>query len=170
VKKARSSEITRIFDSYTTNAHFVGTEQLVWVMGFDDRKKAGTANLQLVGHTKTYTKVVLPQTQDCIGDQPAEALVGKCVKVKITESQKWHISGYITDFAPKPEKVPANYFEELEQKRREALLKSFEEDENEKIVAKTDNALTFHLIGMAALAIGFYLLLRTVYHGLNLNY
>jgi len=36
-KKARSSEVTKIFDSYTTNGHFVGTEQLVWIMGFDDR-------------------------------------------------------------------------------------------------------------------------------------
>lgn len=36
-KKARSTEITKIFDSYTTNGHFVGSEQLVWIMGFDDR-------------------------------------------------------------------------------------------------------------------------------------
>ena len=36
-KKARSSEITEIFNSYTTNGHFVGSEQLVWIMGFDDR-------------------------------------------------------------------------------------------------------------------------------------
>ena len=36
-KKSRSQEITSIFNSYTTNGHFVGTEQLVWIMGFDDR-------------------------------------------------------------------------------------------------------------------------------------
>jgi threonylcarbamoyladenosine tRNA methylthiotransferase CDKAL1 len=36
-KKARSQEITTIFNSYSTNGHFVGTEQLVWIMGFDDR-------------------------------------------------------------------------------------------------------------------------------------
>lgn len=89
VKKSRSQEITRIFDSYATNAHFVGTEQLCWVMGFDDRvKKNGDGSLpQLHAHTKTYTKVVLPQTKEAIGDeQPAASLIGKCVRVKITEA------------------------------------------------------------------------------------
>jgi len=60
--KQRSSEVTTIFNSYMTNHHFVGTEQLVWVMGFDDRaKKLQTSEKpQLMGHTKTYTKVVIP--------------------------------------------------------------------------------------------------------------
>ena len=70
-KKARSTEITKIFDSYTTNNHFVGTEQLVWVMGFDDRVKknnTGDKKPQLQGHTKTYTKVVLDQTAEVLAD------------------------------------------------------------------------------------------------------
>jgi tRNA A37 methylthiotransferase MiaB len=96
-------------------------------MGFDDRVKKALDNAekkpQLIGHTKTYCKVVLPQLKDVIGeDQPAEALIGKCVKVKVTEAGKWHISGYIIDWAPKPEKVPADYFENLEQKRKNALI------------------------------------------------
>ena len=56
--KRRSNEITKLFDSYTTNNHFVGTEQLVWIIGYDDRVKK-SENKQLMGHTKTYTKVVL---------------------------------------------------------------------------------------------------------------
>jgi hypothetical protein len=44
------------------------------------------------------------------------------VKVKITEATKWHVSGYIIDWSPKPLKAPANYFEDLERKRKEALL------------------------------------------------
>lgn len=38
--KKRSSEITNIFNSYTTNEHLLGTEQLVWIIGFDDRKSS----------------------------------------------------------------------------------------------------------------------------------
>lgn len=69
--KQRSSEVTTIFNSYMTNHHFVGTEQLVWVMGFDDRVKKDKSNTekpQLMGHTKHYTKVVIPQTSEVIGD------------------------------------------------------------------------------------------------------
>jgi len=40
-------------------------------MGFDDRvRKVGDGSLpQLHAHTKTYTKVVLPQTKEAIGDE-----------------------------------------------------------------------------------------------------
>ena len=65
--KKRSMELTKLFDSYTTNNHFVGTEQLVWIVGFDDRKKI-VDNKQLMGHTKSYTKVVLTPTKEIIGD------------------------------------------------------------------------------------------------------
>lgn len=64
--KKRSTEMTKLFDSYSTNNHFVGTEQLVWLIGYDDRKKNET--LQLMGHTKTFTKVVLPISTAVIGD------------------------------------------------------------------------------------------------------
>ena len=124
-KKARSQEITNIFNSYTTNGHYVGSEQLVWIMGFDDRVPRRKPNLveqqplpQLQGHTKHYTKVVLEQTAEALLDQPAEALIGKCVKVLITESQKWHISGRIIDASPEPERVPADYFERLQEQRK----------------------------------------------------
>ena len=69
-------------------------------MGFDDRvpKKRTALNRetatddtpevlpQLQGHTKTYTKVVLEQTEESLAGQPAEALIGKCVKVFVTSA------------------------------------------------------------------------------------
>ena len=39
--KRRSGDITNIFNSYETNQRFVGREELVWVIGFDDRKTSG---------------------------------------------------------------------------------------------------------------------------------
>ena len=107
-------------------------------MGFDDRVKRKSKPdevvideplPQLQGHTKTYTKVVLEQRTDILGDQPAEALIGKCVKVFITGAQKWHISGKIIDASPAPDRAPTNYFEKLEAKRKEELLKQFQADE-----------------------------------------
>lgn len=97
--KKRSGDVTTIFNSYSTNKHYQGTEQLVWIIGFDDRKSsAPESEKQLMGHTKSYTKVVLDQTAECLGvDQPARALVGKCVKIKVLETHKWHIAGKIID-------------------------------------------------------------------------
>ena len=60
--------MTQIFNSYTTNDKFLGTEQLVWIIGFDDRKSsAPDSEKQLMGHTKTYTKVVLDQNKETLG-------------------------------------------------------------------------------------------------------
>ena len=60
--KKRSGEITSIFNSYTTHDKYMGTEQLVWVLGYDDRKSAAPdSEKQMMGHTKAYTKVVLNQ-------------------------------------------------------------------------------------------------------------
>jgi len=54
-----------------------------------------------MGHTKGYAKVVLNQDEETLGtNQPATALIGKCVKIKVTETHKWHISGHIIDLAP----------------------------------------------------------------------
>lgn len=38
--KKRSSEVTKLFDSYTTNLHYMGETVLVWIIGYDDRKNA----------------------------------------------------------------------------------------------------------------------------------
>jgi len=60
--KKRSNAVTKVFDSYTTNLHYMGETVLVWIIGYDDRKNALNADKpQLLGHTKSYTKVVLNQ-------------------------------------------------------------------------------------------------------------
>ena len=60
-----------------------------------------------MGHTKSYSKVVLSQDDETlkIDMQQVKALFGKCVKIKVTETHKWHISGHIIDVNPKPETV-----------------------------------------------------------------
>lgn len=128
--KKRSGDVTRIFNSYSTNTHYLGTEQLVWIIGLDDRKSnLADHEKQLMGHTKSYTKVVLAQTSESLGmDQPAKALIGKCVKVSVTETHKWHVSGHIVDAAPKPVEVAEDYFEKLDKQRKEKLRKELQDD------------------------------------------
>jgi len=82
-----------------------------------------------MGHTKSYTKVVLTPTKEIIGDQPAEALLGKCVKIMVTEAQKWHVSGYIIDANPVLPEAPVDYFEKLEKQRYEETLKEQKAEE-----------------------------------------
>ena len=118
--KKRSSAVTKVFDSYTTNLHYMGETVLVWVIGFDDRKAAEkTQKPQLLGHTKSYTKVVINQDEASLGGQPAEALLGRVIEVKVTETHKWHISGHITNANPKVPQPASNaaYFAEREGQR-----------------------------------------------------
>jgi threonylcarbamoyladenosine tRNA methylthiotransferase CDKAL1 len=56
--KKRSNALTKLFNGYPTNLHYLGEEVLVWIYGYDDRAKTSD-NPQLLGHTKAYTKVVL---------------------------------------------------------------------------------------------------------------
>jgi len=85
-----------------------------------------------MGHTKSYTKVVLEPTKEVIGNQPAEALLGKCVKIMVTETQKWHITGYIIDANPTLEEAPADYFEKLEKRRYEETLREQKAEEEQE--------------------------------------
>ena len=71
-----------------------------------------------MGHTKSYTKVVINQDAECLAGQPAESLIGKCVKIQVTETHKWHVTGYIVDAAPQVPEAPADYFERLEKQRQ----------------------------------------------------
>lgn len=120
--KARSSAVTKLFDSYTTNLHYLGETLLVWIVGFDDRAgKNANGKPQLLGHTKAYTKVVLDQDEEgMVAGQPAGALVGRVVEVRVTETHKWHVSGEITNAMPKVPHVEASvYFEEKAKARKE---------------------------------------------------
>lgn len=57
--KKRSTALTKLFDSYSTNDHYIAEEVLVWIIGYDDRPAKKQDLPQLLGHTKSYTKVVL---------------------------------------------------------------------------------------------------------------
>ena len=71
----------------------------------------------------------MTQSSDILGsEQPAQALIGKCVKIKVTATHKWHISGYIIDACPKPIEVSPDYFEKLDRERKEKLRKELQDD------------------------------------------
>eukprot|EP01016_Furgasonia_blochmanni_P017146 TRINITY_DN2002_c0_g2_i4.p1 TRINITY_DN2002_c0_g2~~TRINITY_DN2002_c0_g2_i4.p1 ORF type:complete len:351 (+),score=73.84 TRINITY_DN2002_c0_g2_i4:968-2020(+) len=100
IVKERSKAITKLFESYRCYDKLVGTVQKVWIADKEPNKHEG--GMILVGHTKAYVKVVLPFD---------EALLGKSVRVKITEAHKWHITGDIVDRNPSVEHVSEDYFE-----------------------------------------------------------
>ncbi|CAJ1395522.1 unnamed protein product [Effrenium voratum] len=56
VVKARSTEMTQLFESYRTWDHLVGQTQRVWFSDTDEK------HAQTVGHTKGYAKVVVTWT------------------------------------------------------------------------------------------------------------
>ena len=62
--KARSSAITRLFESYRCYDDLIGTEQMVWIRDKEVNKKYGA---QLVGHTKAYVKVLFPVDEKLLG-------------------------------------------------------------------------------------------------------
>lgn len=174
--KKRSNAVTKVFDSYTTNLHYMGETVLVWIIGYDDRKNAQNADKpQLLGHTKSYTKVVLNQDEASLAGQPAAALLGKVVEVKITETHKWHISGYITNATPHiPHPVSnAVYFAEKEAKRAKERAEADKASQQTVVKVKeervkvpvTNSQLFTHLAGMAALTVGVFLTLRGVFGG-----
>jgi hypothetical protein len=174
--KKRSSLLTKLFDSYTTNLHYMGDEQLVWIIGYDDRSLKNQENKvpQLLGHTKSYTKVVLDQNAESLSGQPAAALIGRVVKIKVTETHKWHISGHIIDANPNIPHVEAStYFAECERVRRERAEEEGEElnkvevkviEEKVKIKVPTSQVI-IHLAGMAVLTAGVFVTLKGIFGG-----
>jgi len=98
------------------------------------------------------------------------------VLVKVTETHKWHVSGYVIDVSPKvPHVDAAVYFAEREKRRKdEALLEAPEATGpkteirviEEKVLMKVaPEHFTLHLLGMLLLALGVYSLLRVVIGG-----
>eukprot|EP00441_Pelagodinium_beii_P037027 CAMPEP_0197637838 /NCGR_PEP_ID=MMETSP1338-20131121/12936_1 /TAXON_ID=43686 ORGANISM="Pelagodinium beii, Strain RCC1491" /NCGR_SAMPLE_ID=MMETSP1338 /ASSEMBLY_ACC=CAM_ASM_000754 /LENGTH=520 /DNA_ID=CAMNT_0043210315 /DNA_START=34 /DNA_END=1592 /DNA_ORIENTATION=- len=61
VVKSRSTEMTRLFESYATWHHLVAREERVWFSDTDERYN------QTVGHTKGYAKVVVPRDDLLLG-------------------------------------------------------------------------------------------------------
>eukprot|EP00927_Polykrikos_kofoidii_P066380 TRINITY_DN61992_c0_g1_i1.p1 TRINITY_DN61992_c0_g1~~TRINITY_DN61992_c0_g1_i1.p1 ORF type:complete len:613 (+),score=88.23 TRINITY_DN61992_c0_g1_i1:78-1841(+) len=76
VVKQRSTQVTQLFDSYTTYDDLVGREERAWFSETD--LKHG----QTVGHTKGYAKVVVDRD---------DALLGKSAIVRLLSATKWHL-------------------------------------------------------------------------------
>lgn len=119
---------------------------------------------------------MLEQNADALAGQPAEALIGKCVKVFITSAQKWHISGHIIDASPEPEHAPVDYFERLEAQRKAELLRQFQDDEDALAKAKTQAIAIKNpssssktavqpqfFIGLLLHALGVYIVMRSLF-------
>lgn len=82
IVKQRSREVTELFGSYTSFAYLQGTIQQVFLRDEEDEKDKD----RMVGHTKDYTKVVLPRVESAIGGS---------VYARIIEVGKWHVVGEI---------------------------------------------------------------------------
>ena len=81
VAKQRSSEITRLFESYTTTESLLDQTVDVWFDLAED-----TGKQQSVGHTKNYTKVIVPLDP---------SLPGTRRKVHVTSVHKWDVRGVV---------------------------------------------------------------------------
>ena len=95
------------------------------------------------------------------------------MKIKVTETQKWHIAGYIIETQPSIPQAPTDYFEALE-RQREREEQEEEEKRGEKkeeveeiietIYVKTKpKEVAMHFLGIALLSVGLYLLMRSAF-------
>lgn len=98
IKKQRSTEISNIFNNYKNTNRHLGRTETVWFSEKEEHKK----EWNLVGHTKDYTKVVMPFDEN---------FMGKRVLMKITQCKKWHVEGEIVDSSPALETAPVDYFD-----------------------------------------------------------
>lgn len=82
IVKRRSTEVTKLFDSYTTNDWLEGMEVNVW---FNEHSSQSN---HTVGHTREHVKVLVERD---------EILLGQKRKVRITKARglKWHVEAEI---------------------------------------------------------------------------
>lgn len=80
IAKARSTEVTNVFESYTTNETLLGQEIDVWF----DLAEDGGKHKQSVGHSKNYTKVIVDLTPN---------VAGRRGRVLVTSVHKWDVRG-----------------------------------------------------------------------------
>jgi len=85
VAKSRSRALTTAFEALDPHSVLVGQTVKVWINtetspGGNDREE------QTIGHTKNYTKVLVPLDP---------SLVGCVATVIIEESQRWHVAGKV---------------------------------------------------------------------------
>lgn len=62
VIKSRSSRLTDLFRSIDKHGYLVGREERVWINESESHK----GQTFLVGHTKNYTKVIIPFREDLL--------------------------------------------------------------------------------------------------------
>jgi threonylcarbamoyladenosine tRNA methylthiotransferase CDKAL1 len=81
--KARTRRLTALFESYDCYSHMVGSTQRVWLTG-----EIAKDQQHLIGHTKNYVQVLLP-------NEPF--YIGKSVEVKIVGHTRYSIEGIFID-------------------------------------------------------------------------
>ena len=85
------------------------------------------------------------------------------MKIKVTETTKWHISGYIIDANPELPEAPGDYFEKVqkEEKAEDKVIVNEVEEVVEKIIIKHDNKqVAVHILGMVLMTLGLFLFLK----------
>lgn len=112
IKKDRSRRVTTLFEGYKNINQMLNRVEKVYISERDANNKSGDS---LIGHTKNYTKVVLPYNPE---------LLGKSVTVKIEKVHTWHVEGTIVEDVPIEIPNPQEYFAEV--------LKVYEERRLEK--------------------------------------
>jgi threonylcarbamoyladenosine tRNA methylthiotransferase CDKAL1 len=80
VVKQRSREATKLFNSYTSFDHLLGTVQDVLVTEVSSDGK------NYIAHNKNFTQILI---------ETDSRLMGKQIKVKIIETSKWHLIGKV---------------------------------------------------------------------------
>lgn len=60
--KSRSSRLTNLFKSFDKHGYMVGREERVWINETETHK----GQTLLVGHTKNYTKVIIPFKEELL--------------------------------------------------------------------------------------------------------
>lgn len=78
VVKARSRRLTAFFETLTPYTYLLGETRQVWI-----NTEISDDGLYTVGHTKNYTKVLVPRD---------DALRGTTVKVQVTQVSRFHVT------------------------------------------------------------------------------
>lgn len=107
VKKARSKQISEIFNEYRSTEKHKGKVQRVWFSERENNKHIGDI---CVGHLKDYTKVTAPFSPK---------LFGKSFMMHVTICKKWHVEGEIFFDSQKDETISDTY---IVKKKREIKI------------------------------------------------
>lgn len=124
-KKDRSRRVTSLFESYKNMDHMLGKTERVFI---SEREMNNKHNGDImVGHTKNYTKVIMPYNPE---------LMGKAVTVRIEKALKWHVEGSIVEDQEILIPDAAVYFEPIvklyEERRQEKERRQREREDERK--------------------------------------